>query len=132
MRDTFGLPAGEGRSAVQGHWNNLKLRSICSYADLLDKFKVDHSSTTARLLLWQGTAPQNGSESEEPPVTTPPSVPAGLSTPNVPAGLSTPSLNSAFVQVAFSVDHLGLRAQHPIRSNANYPHLECSHLRGIV
>ena len=95
--DIFGPPAGERRRAVQGHWNNLKRRSIRSYADLLDKHKVDHSKTTAaQLLLAQGTAPsppsENESESENPPATT---------TPNAPAGLSTPELNSAFRNLSF-------------------------------
>jgi hypothetical protein len=63
--DIFGIPGEEQRCAVQLHWNNLKRRSIHSYADLLDKHKVDHSVTMAKSLVLQGTAQSPPSENKD-------------------------------------------------------------------
>jgi predicted N-acyltransferase len=49
----FGESGELKRPTVQYHFNNLKCRSIRSWADYLDKFKVTHGEATIRLLLEQ-------------------------------------------------------------------------------
>jgi hypothetical protein len=110
----FGVSAGPRRRAVQGHWNNLKRRSIRSYTDLLDKHKVAYSATTAQSLLSQGRAASPASSAASPaasendsdnplpvpPATTTSNLPtAGLNLPT--AGLSSPELTSAFRSLSF-------------------------------
>ena len=89
LKEVFGEPASQQRRDLQEHWKNLKRRSIRSWAQYLDRFKVPHSETTKLLLQQQETLPSDDSDSSS----------AGSNSPShsvkTPASTKKPPRNSS-------------------------------------
>jgi hypothetical protein len=57
--ELFGAKGSEERRNLQFYHNNLKRRTVRSYAQLLDKFKVHHGVATTRLLRLGARCPDS-------------------------------------------------------------------------